>query len=77
MKDYFWVIFAASGAVLAFIFFILTLSSTTSIIKKAKKRKLNIMVNIFLLLLGLSNIGVSLYLIMSIREQIERLSKLY
>jgi len=77
MKDYFWVILSVSGATLAFIFFIFTLSSTTSIIKKAKKSKLNIMVNISLLLLGLSNVGLSFYLIMSIREQIERLSKLY
>jgi len=74
MKEYAWVIAAGIGALIAFMFFVFTLSSTTSLIKKLKKRKLNIGLNMMLLFFGISNIGIAFFLILSIRDQIDKIS---
>lgn len=76
MKDYFWVIVAGVFALISFLLFILTISSSSSLIKRLRLSKLNIMFNISLLLIGIANIGVGIYLLQDVREQIEKFSSL-
>ena len=71
MKDYLWIIVAGSFAVFAFLFFIMTISSSTSLIKKLRLKKANILLNVAILLIGLGNIGIMIYLFQDIRTQIE------
>lgn len=72
MKDYLWIIIAGTFALLAFVFFMLTISNSTSLIKKLKKSKLNIIVNLIVLSIGIGNLVVIVYLLQEIREQIDR-----
>lgn len=74
MKDYLWVIITTVFSLIAIVFFILNLSSTSILMKKVKKSKLNLIPNILVLFIGLSNIGIAVYLLLSVREQIERIS---
>lgn len=76
MKDYLWLIVVGVFALLAFIFFMLTISNSSSLISKLKKSKWHITVNIMVLLIGLGNIGIGIYLLQDIRKQIELLSSL-
>lgn len=74
MKDYLWVIVAGVFALLSFLLFILTISSSSSLIKRLRLSKFNILFNVSLLLIGFVNIGVGIYLLQSVREQIEKFS---
>ncbi len=76
MKDYLWLIVVGVFALLAFIFFMLTISNSSGLISKLKKSKWHITVNIMVLLIGLGNIGIGIYLLQDIRKQIELLSSL-
>lgn len=71
MKDYLWIIIAGVFALLSFIFFLLTISNSSSLIRKLKKSKLHVMTNVFILFIGFVNIGVIVYLLQEIRTQIE------
>lgn len=70
MKDYLWIIIASVFALVAFMFFIMTLSTSSSLIKRLKKSKLNILLNVTILIIGFGNIGIAIYLLQNIREQI-------
>lgn len=74
MKDYLWIIIVAIFALVAFIFFMMTLSNSSSLIKRLRKSKANIILNLTILLIGLANIGIGIYLLQDVREQIERFS---
>lgn len=74
MKDYLWIIVAGIFALLSFIFFLLTISNSSSLIKKLKKSKLNIITNVAVLVIGIANIGVIVYLLQEIKLQIENFS---
>ncbi|MEG0285813.1 MAG: hypothetical protein RR494_07100 [Vagococcus sp.] len=74
MKDYLWIIIVAIFALIAFIFFMMTLSNSSSLIKRLRKSKANIMLNLTILLIGLANIGIGIYLLQDVRQQIERFS---
>lgn len=74
MKDYLWIIVAGIFALLSFIFFLLTISNSSSLIKKLKKSKLNIITNIAVLVIGMANIGIIVYLLQEIKLQIENFS---
>ena len=71
MKDYLWLIITGVCALLAFVFFLITISNSTSLIKKLKKSKWQIMLNMFVLAIGIGNIAIAIYLLRDIREQIE------
>lgn len=72
MKDYLWIIIAGIGALIAFLVFILTLSTSTSLIKRLNRSKANILLNITVLLLGFTNLGLAIYLLQDIRDQISK-----
>lgn len=74
MKDYLWIIVASVFAIAAFLFFILTLSTSASLIKRLKKRKINIMLNIMVLIIGFANLGLAIHILQDVRGQIERFS---
>lgn len=74
MKDYLWIIVAGIFALLSFIFFLLTISNSSSLIKKLKKSKLHIVTNVAVLVIGIANIGVIVYLLQEIKLQIENFS---
>lgn len=74
MKDYIWIIVAGSFAVVSLFFFILTISNSSSLIKRLNKSKLNIITNLTVLLIGVGNIGIIIYLLQDIRKQIESFS---
>ena len=74
MKDYLWIIIVAIFALIAFIFFMMTLSNSSSLIKRLRKSKANIMLNLTILLIGLADIGIGIYLLQDVRQQIERFS---
>lgn len=76
MKDYLWIIIAGVFALFAFVFFLMTIGSSSSLIKKLKLKKANIIINIFILLIGISNLGLVIYLLQDIREQIDKFSSL-
>lgn len=71
MKDYIWLIVCGVFALLAFIFFMITISNSASLIKRVKASKLQITLNLLVLLIGLGNIGIGIYLLLDIRQQIE------
>lgn len=71
MKDYLWIFIAGIIATIAFVFFLLTIAKSTSLIKKAKKSKGHILVNLLVLTIGIGNIGIIMYLLKDIRQQIE------
>ncbi|MBO0476475.1 hypothetical protein DOK76_05290 [Vagococcus sp. DIV0080] len=77
MKDYLWIIVAGTCAILAFLFFILTITNSTSLIQRLKKSKLHIITNIAVLLIGLGNIGMVIYLLLDLREQINFFSMIH
>ena len=71
MKDYLWIIIAGIFALVAFFFFVMTVSKSGSLINKLKLSKGHIVVNVMVLVIGLGNIGIAVYLLQNIREQIE------
>lgn len=71
MKDYLWIIIAGVFALLSFVFFLLTISNSSSLIRKLKKSKLNIVVNVLILGIGFTNIGIIVFLLQEIRTQID------
>ena len=76
MKDYIWIVIAGVFALLAFIFFIMTIATSSSLIKKLKHSKANIILNLTILVIGIANIGIGVYLLQDIRQQIELFSSL-
>ncbi|MGX7024899.1 hypothetical protein [Vagococcus hydrophili] len=76
MKDYLWIIVAGTFALVAFIYFIMTIATSSTLIKKLKKKKAHILLNVAVLIIGLANIGIGFYLLQDIRHQIEVFSKL-
>lgn len=71
MKDYIWLIVTGVCALLAFIFFLITISNSTSLIKKLKKSKWHVMLNVLVLTIGIGNVAIAIYLLQDIRKQIE------
>lgn len=71
MKDYLWLIIVGCFALIAFVFFMITISNSVTLIKKLKKSKINIMLNVLILLIGIANIGIGVYLLMDVRKQID------
>lgn len=76
MKDYLWIVIAGVFALIAFIFFIMTIATSSSLIKKLRYKKLNIVLNLMILVIGIANIGIGVYLLQDIREQIEVFSSM-
>lgn len=70
MKDYLWVSIAAIFALIALLFFALTVKKSSLLIKKLKKKKLNILVNFSVLVLGGIDIYFVVHLLMSVKEQL-------
>lgn len=71
MKDYLWIIVATISTFISLIFFFLTISKSTYLINTLDKKKINILPNIFILVSSFINVGVVIYLLLSVREQIE------
>ena len=71
MKDYIWIIIAGVFALIAFFFFVTTISKSGSLISKLKLSKLNIGINVLVLLIGAGNIAIALYLLQDVKRQIE------
>lgn len=76
MKDYSWVIVASVFALVAFLLFTISIGSTSSLIKRLRLNKLNILLNISLLVIGFGNIYFAVYLLQNVREQIELFTNL-
>lgn len=76
IKDYLWIIVAGIFALVAFFLFIMTLSTSSGLIRKLKKKKANILINLTILLIGIVNIGIGIYLLMDIRAQIQMFTSL-
>lgn len=74
MKDYLWVIVTGVFSLVSFLLFILTINSSTSLIKRLRRSKWNLLLNITLLLIGISNLGIAMFLLLNVREQIEKFS---
>lgn len=73
MMDYLWMFFLGGIAILALMFFLITLSRDTFLVKKLKKKKMLLSVNFGLLLITLSSLGMIVYLFNLLRTQIELL----
>lgn len=70
MKDYLWVSVSAIFSVLGLLFFVMTIHKSTTLIKKLKLSKFNVLVNLLVLIIGLVDIYFVVYLILSVREQL-------
>lgn len=76
MKDYLWVIVAGVFALVSFLLFIISIGQSSSLINRLKKSKTNILLNVTLIIIGFVNVGVGIYLLQSVREQIQQFSNI-
>lgn len=76
MKDYLWVSVAAIFAVIAMLFFVLTIQRSLVLIKKLKRKKINVLANFLIFIIGTVDIYFVVHLIMSVKEQLDMINTL-
>lgn len=76
MKNYLWVIIAGICAFVLFIIFIMTIAKSTKLVSKLRYSKSKLLLNFCLFIGGVVDIGLVIYLLLSVREQIEMFNSL-
>ncbi len=74
MINYLWIYILSALAVVSLIIFLISFSKDHFFIKKLKLKKGNYALNFMLLIIFLSDIGLIVYLLMLLKEQINILS---
>jgi len=74
MKNYLWLIISGISAFCLLIFFLINFRNSVSIVRRLKKNKIVLLTDVFIFIIGLSNIAVVIYLLSNIKDQIDKFS---
>ncbi|EOH96809.1 hypothetical protein UAW_01767 [Enterococcus haemoperoxidus ATCC BAA-382] len=70
MKDYLWIYILGGIASAALLFFLVTLSRDVFLVKKLRKKKLDLVFNCSLLAVSITSLGLIIYLFILLKDQI-------
>ncbi|RHH66706.1 MULTISPECIES: hypothetical protein [Vagococcus] len=76
MKEYLWVIILGICGLLLLFLFVMTIATSSQLITKLRYSKSNLLLNFSLLIGGIVDIGLLIYLVMDVKSQIELMNNL-
>ncbi|EOL49888.1 hypothetical protein [Enterococcus caccae] len=71
MKDYLWIYILGGIASASLLFFLVTLSRDVFLVKKLRKKKLDLAFNFSLLAVSIVSLGLIIYLFVLLKDQIK------
>lgn len=74
MTNYLWVFILGGIAFISTCVFLLTITKSTMLVKKLKKKKINLLLDFILLLSTIANVGLIIYVFYLVKEQIAAFS---
>lgn len=71
MKDYLWIYILGGIASTSLLFFLVTLSRDVFLVRKLRKKKLDLAFNFTLLAVSIASLGLIIYLFVLLKDQIK------
>ncbi|WP_086315451.1 hypothetical protein A5821_002936 [Enterococcus sp. 7F3_DIV0205] len=71
MKDYLWIYILGGIASTSLLFFLVTLSRDVFLVRKLRKKKLDLVFNFSLLAVSIASLGLIIYLFVLLKDQIK------
>ncbi|MBO0439835.1 hypothetical protein [Candidatus Enterococcus ikei] len=71
MKDYLWIYILGGIASASLLFFLVTLSRDVFLVRKLRKKKLDLAFNFSLLAVSITSLGLIIYLFVLLKDQIK------